>query len=88
MPDVTGGPPPQLGAVVGAAPGPEEAQVSVGQVGKAPDILRTEPPLGTGSGLPARAERGQTAEKQCANLFIFNSDIDRIGIFSSVMPKC
>ena len=27
--------------------------MSVGQVGKAPDILRTEPPLGTGSGLPA-----------------------------------
>ena len=53
MPDVTGGPPPQLGAVGGAPPGPQGPQVSVGQVGKAPDILRTEPPLGTGSGLPA-----------------------------------
>ena len=53
MPDVTGGQPPQLGAVGGAAPPPQEPQVSVGQVGKAPDILRTEPPLGTGSGLPA-----------------------------------
>ena len=53
MPDVTGGPPPQLGAVVGAAPGPEEAQVSVGQVGKAPDILRTEPLLSPASGTPS-----------------------------------
>ena len=49
--------------------------------------------LETGSGLPARqgwSERGQPAEKQCAKLFIFNSDIDRIlGIFSSsLMPQC
>ena len=53
MPDVTGGQPPQLGALGGAPPGPQGPQVSVGQVGKAPDILRTEPPIGTGSGLPA-----------------------------------
>ena len=53
MPDVTGGPPPQLGAVGGAAPGPQEAQVSVGQVGKAPDILRTEPLMSPASGPPS-----------------------------------
>ena len=53
MPDVTGGPPPQLGDVVGVAPRPEEAPVSVGQVGKAPDNLRTEPLLSPASGPPS-----------------------------------
>ena len=47
MPDVTGGQPQQLGA---AAVVPAEA--SVGQVGKAPDILRTEP-VSTASGPPS-----------------------------------
>ena len=65
MSDVTGGqPPPKVG---GAAPGPEEAQVSVGQVGKAPDILRTEPLMSQASGPPSLVETGELTEEDGAS---------------------
>ena len=45
-----GQPPPTVG---GAAPGPQKAQASVGQVGKASDILRTEPLMSPASRTPS-----------------------------------